>query len=47
MQKKEEKDKLKPRVTKGIKKSMSVRQSLQANDKGKRSVDKKQKNKKF
>ena len=26
---------------------MSVRQSLQANDKGKRSVDKKQKNKKF
>ena len=26
---------------------MSVSQSLQANDKGKRSVDKKQKNKKF
>lgn len=46
--KKEEIDKLKPWITKGIKKSKSVQgQNLQAYDKGKRSTDKSQKTQKI
>ena len=44
--KKEEKDKLKPWVTKGIK-NLCQGQNLQTNDKGKRLTDKTEKHKSF